>query len=61
MHNKLIRRIMASLIISVMLFALPAGALIANSSSAISVYADEEMPAADPCVTDAAEADSCNE
>ncbi|MBQ7587490.1 MAG: DUF4366 domain-containing protein [Lachnospiraceae bacterium] len=60
MHNKLIRRIMASLIISVMLFALPAGALIANSSSAISVYADEEMPAADTGVANGTEADAGN-
>ncbi|MCR5234961.1 MAG: DUF4366 domain-containing protein [Lachnospiraceae bacterium] len=44
MRNNLIRRIAASLIISVMLFALPIGAIIANSSSVVSVYADEEVP-----------------
>ena len=43
MQKKLIRRIAASLILSVMLFALPVGAFIANSSNAVTAYADDEV------------------
>ena len=43
MQKNLIRRIMASLILSVMLFALPVGAFIANSSNAVTAYADDDV------------------
>ena len=43
MQKKLIRRIVASLILSVMLFALPVGAFIANSSNAVTAYADDDV------------------
>ena len=43
MQRKLSVRIIASLILSVMLFALPVGAFIANSSTAVSVYAEESV------------------
>ena len=41
MQRKLSVRIIASLILSVMLFALPVGAFIANSSNAVTAYAEE--------------------
>ena len=43
MQKKLPLRIMASLILSVMLFVLPIGAFIGNKSSAVSVYAEEDV------------------
>ena len=43
MQRKLSVRIIASLILSVMLFALPVGAFIANNSTAVSVYAEESV------------------
>lgn len=43
MQKKLPLRIMASLILSVMLFVLPIGAFIGNKSSAVSVYAGEDV------------------
>ena len=43
MQKKLPLRIIASLILSVMLFVLPIGAFIGNKSSAVSVYAEEDV------------------
>ena len=43
MQRKLSVRIIASLILSVMLFALPFGAALANSSTTVSVYAEESV------------------
>ena len=43
MQRKLSVRIMASLILSIMLFALPIGAFMANNSTAISAYAEESV------------------
>ncbi|WP_084152690.1 CD1107 family mobile element protein [Oribacterium sp. NK2B42] len=43
MQRKLSVRIIASLILSVMLFALPLGAALANSSTTVSVYAEESV------------------
>ena len=43
MQKNLPRRIIASLILSVMLFALPVGAIIGNSSTAVTAYADENV------------------
>ena len=43
MQKKLPLRIMASLILSVMLFVLPIGAFIGNKSSTVSVYAEEDV------------------
>ena len=43
MQRKLSVRIIASLILSVMLFALPLGAFIANNSAAVRVYAEESV------------------
>ena len=43
MQRKLSVRIMASLILSVMLFALPLGAAFANSTTSVSVYAEESV------------------
>ena len=43
MQRKLSVRIIASLILSVMLFALPVGAFIANSSNAVPVFAEESV------------------
>ena len=56
MQRKLSVRIIASLILSVMLFALPVGALIANSSSAVSVYAEESVTGNEAGTTDASDA-----
>ena len=43
MQKILIRRIVASLILSVMLFALPVGAFLANSSTAVQVFAEDDV------------------
>ena len=43
MQKKLFRRITASLILSVMLFALPVGAFIANTSNAVTAYAEDDV------------------
>ena len=43
MQKILIRRILASLILSVMLFALPVGAFLANSSTAVQVFAEDDV------------------
>ena len=43
MQKILIRRIVASLILSVMLFALPVGAFLANSSTAVQVFAEDDI------------------
>ena len=43
MQKNLPRRIIASLILSVMLFALPIGAIIGNSTTAVTAYADENV------------------
>ena len=43
MQKNLIRRIAASLILSVMLFALPFGAFIANTSNAVTAYAEDDV------------------
>ncbi len=43
MQKKLPLRIAASLILSVMLFALPIGAFIANGSNAVTAYAEEDV------------------
>ena len=47
MQRKLSVRIIASLILSVMLFALPVGAFIANSSNAVPVFAEESVSGSD--------------
>ena len=52
MQRKLSVRIIASLILSVMLFALPVGAFIANSSTAVSVYAEESVTGNEAGTTD---------
>ena len=52
MQRKLSIRIIASLILSVMLFALPVGAFIANSSTAVSVYAEESVTGNEAGTTD---------
>ena len=56
MQRKLSVRIIASLILSVMLFALPVGAFIANSSTAVSVYAEESVTGNEAGTTDASDA-----
>ena len=43
MQRKLSVRIIASLILSVMLFALPVGAFIANSTNAVTAYAEDDV------------------
>ena len=43
MQKNLIRRIVASLVLSVMLFALPVGAFLANSSTAVQVFAEDDV------------------
>ena len=43
MQRKLSVRIIASLILSVMLFAMPVGAFLANSTTATPVYAEEDV------------------
>ena len=43
MQKILIRRIVASLILSVMLFALPVGVFLANSSTAVQVFAEDDV------------------
>ena len=43
MQKILIRRSVASLILSVMLFALPVGAFLANSSTAVQVFAEDDV------------------
>ena len=43
MQRKLSVRIIASLILSVMLFAMPVGAFLANSSTVTPVYAEEDV------------------
>ena len=63
MQRKLSVRIIASLILSVMLFALPVGAFIANSSTTVSVYAEESVTGdetgnSDDATTDNDESDS---
>ena len=52
MQRKLSVRIIASLILSVMLFALPVGAFIANGSTAVSVYAEESVTGNEAGTTD---------
>ena len=52
MQRKLSVRIIASLILSVMLFALPVGAFIANSSTSVSVYAEESVTGNEAGTTD---------
>ena len=52
MQRKLSVRIIASLILSVMLFALPVGAFIANSSNAVTAYAEENAAGNEAGTTD---------
>ena len=58
MQRKLSVRIIASLILSVMLFALPVGAFVANSSTAVSVYAEESVTGNETGNTDDATTDN---
>ena len=57
MQRKLSVRIIASLILSVMLFALPVGAFIANSSTAVSVFAEESVSDGDADAGDSGSTD----
>ena len=52
MQRKLSVRIIASLILSVMLFALPVGAFIANTSNAVTAYAEENATGNEAGTTD---------